>query len=106
MPIFILIAKHSPENCPEFNAKARKAMMNYMDERDKLLKKHKVKAIGSWDVPPEHVTIMVFEAPSYEAFQNFGMEPPVAGMSEFITNEVKAAVITTEEHAKMIRQMR
>ena len=105
MPTFILIGRHSPENCPEFNAKARKAFLEYMGKEKELMKKHGVKTIGSWDVPPEHLTIGVFEAPSYEAFEKFGMEPTVGALSEFLTYEIKVA-ISMEEAAKMAKQMR
>jgi len=88
-----------------FNAKARKAMMDYMGKQDELMKKHKVKTLGGWGVYTEHLTFGVFEAPSIDAFEKFGMEPAVLALSEFETYEVKMAT-SMEEAAKTLKQMR
>jgi hypothetical protein len=105
MPIFVLISRHSPENCSMFNAKARKATLEYMDKSEKLMKKHGIKSLGGWNIHTEHLTIGVFEAPSFDAFEKLGMEPEVLALSEFETYEVKAAV-SMEEVPKMLKQMR
>jgi ABC-type enterochelin transport system substrate-binding protein len=102
MAIFILITKHSPENCPMFNAKARKVMMEAMDKSDKLMKKHGVKSLGSWSVPNEHTEYAVYEAPSLDAFKELGMEPAIIAMSEFETMEIKPAM-SVEETAQMLK---
>jgi hypothetical protein len=34
MPTFLMISRHSPENCPMFNEKTRKVMMECMDKID------------------------------------------------------------------------
>ena len=104
MPIFILISKHSPENCSMFNAKARKVTLDYFGKSDELMKKHGIKALGGWNVHIEHVTIGVFEAPSFEAFEKFGMEPEIMALSEFETYEIKVAT-KLEEVAQMLGQM-
>jgi hypothetical protein len=88
-----------------FNAKARKLMMDLMSKQDKLMKKHKINTFGSWNVHTEHATFGVFEAPSFEAFEKFGMEPEILALSEFETYEVKAAM-SMEEVTQMVKQMR
>jgi hypothetical protein len=103
MPIFLLISRHSSENCPLFNEKARKVSMEYFSKLDGLLKKHGVKVLGCWNVSTEHLTFAVFEAPSFEAFQKLGMEPAVLALSAYETYEVKSA-LGMEEIAKMLRQ--
>jgi len=103
MPIFILIARHSPENCPMFNEKARKAVMKLMEKSDELMKKHGVKSLGSWAVYTEHLSFEVYEAPSLDAFGKLGMEPEILALSEFETYEIKLAS-SMEEAAKMLRQ--
>ena len=51
MPIFLLISRHSPENCPMFNEKARKVYMEYFSKLDGLLKKHGIKKLATCTVP-------------------------------------------------------
>lgn len=105
MPIFLLITKHSPENCPMFNAIARKAMMEAMEKSEALMKKHKVKNLGSWAVPNEHMNFEVYEAPSFDDFWKLGMEPPILALGEFETMEIKVAS-SSEEMAEMLKHAR
>ena len=101
MPTFLLVSKHSPENCPMFNEKAMKAYAEYMKKRDRLLKKHGIKMIGWWNVHLEHLIVSVLEMPNSEAFQKFSMEPEFMGLTAFATYELKMAV-TLEEVQKML----
>lgn len=103
MPKFLLISRHSPENCPMFNEKARKVFMEYVSKLDGILKKHGMKMLGNWTVPTEHLSVLVFEAPSSEAFEKCGMEPEVLALSAYETYEVKSA-LGMEEAMKMLRQ--
>lgn len=36
MPTFVLISRHSPENCPMFNEKARKVVLELAGKMDRL----------------------------------------------------------------------
>jgi len=105
MPTFLVISKHSPENCPMFNEKARKVQMELMNKSDELMKKHGVKNLGSWAVPTEHLSFEVYEAPSLDAFGKLGMEPEILALSEFETYEIKLAT-SFEEAAQMLKQIR
>ena len=51
-----------------------------------------------------HLSVQVLEAPTFEAFQAFSMEPEVMKMSSVDTMEIKAA-ITLEEAGQMMMQM-
>ena len=104
MPIFVLITKHSPENCPMFNAKSMKVYMEAMKKNDALMKKHKVKLLAGAEVPNEHTSYEIFEAPSFEVFKEFGMEPAIIAMGQFLTMEVKPAM-SPEEIAQMLKHM-
>lgn len=101
MSLFLLIGKHSPENCSMFNEKAR--WIAHFSKLDEILKKHGCKIIGGWSVPTEHLSVAVFEAPSFEAFQKCGMEPEVMALSAIETYEVKPA-LNMEEMGKMLKQ--
>jgi hypothetical protein len=105
MPIFILISKHSPENCPMFNAKTRKIMMETNEKSDGLMKKHGVKLLGEWTVPNEHLDFGVYEAPNLDAFMKLGMEPAIMALSEFLTYEIKIAM-SSEEVEQMLKHAR
>ena len=73
-----------------------------MRKRDGLLKKHRVKELGSWTALGEHLAVIVYEAPSSEAFEKFCMEPEFLAVNAFETVEVKLAV-SNEEIAKMLQ---
>jgi len=105
MPTFLLIHRHSPENCPMFNEKARKMTLQLANKMEELLKKHGVKMVGFWQVPMEHLLFEVYEAPSYEAFQKLGREPEILAWSAYNTVEMKSA-ISAEEAMKMLRQVK
>ena len=85
MPTFLVISNHSPEYCPENNAKVRKATLELISKMDGLLKKHNVKIVGAWFgfVPSEHTHYIVYESPSVEALQNLSMEPEIRAASAY-----------------------
>jgi hypothetical protein len=103
VPTFLLISRHSPENCPLFNEEKRKVNLASLEKLDAWSKKFGVKLVGAWSVPNEHLNLMVIEAPSLEAFQKFSMDPEVIAMSASETTEVKMA-LNLEEIIKMLRQ--
>jgi hypothetical protein len=86
-----------------FNEKARKVYMEYFSKLDGLSKKHGIKKLGGWTVYTEHLSVMVSEAPSLDAFQKLGMEPEVLALNAYETYEVKVA-LSAEEAMKMLKQ--
>lgn len=92
MLIFVQIAKHSPENCPIFNEEANETIRNATEKQEELASKHDVKMVGAWIVHSEHSIYEVWEAPSFEDFQKFMMEPEMAAVCEYVTLEVKPAM--------------
>lgn len=102
LPTFLLISKHSPENCPSFNEKAKDTFINAFDKSEELAAKHDVKMVGSWTIPTEHVYYIIFDAPSLEAFNDFGMEPDILAMAAFHITEVKI-VTNLEEKVKKLK---
>jgi len=103
MPTFLLISRHTPENCPMNNEKKRKANLAYFAKWDAWPKKYKAKMVGAWSVPNEHLNFLVIEAPSLEAFQKLRMEPEARAVAATETIEIKI-VINKEEILKMLRQ--
>jgi uncharacterized protein with GYD domain len=101
MPTFLMISKHSPENCPVFNEKVKKTALAYMNKMDAWAKKYGIKVIGTASVFSEHLNIMIFEAPDLQAIQKVGMEPEAMAMSAYTHTEVKLA-LNTEETMKML----
>jgi hypothetical protein len=85
------------------NEKSAKISADWMSKHEELEAKHGVKMVGGWTVHPEHLVIQVFEAPSYEAMNAYGMEPEVAAMATWQTMESKIAM-TLEETWKMVQQ--
>ena len=103
MPTFLLISRHTPENCPMNNEKKRNANLAYFAKWDAWSKKYKVKMVGAWSVSNEHVTFLVIEAPNLEAFQKLRMEPEARAVAATETVETKM-VVNKEEILKMLRQ--
>ncbi len=101
MPTFMVILRHSPENCDWFNEKSRKATLELMDKVDELMKKHDIKLLGAWTSDRGgHETFWVVEAPSVEAFQKFGMEPEVLATLAYRTMQTNI-VMSLEEEMKL-----
>jgi len=105
MAIILEIARHSPESFPGANEKARKVILEVFGQWDGLLKKHGVKVIGGWNVHPEHLAVMVYEAHSFEAFQKFRMEPEMDRLAYLQTIEIKVAS-SAEDVLKFLKQMK
>jgi hypothetical protein len=103
VPLILKISRHSPENCPLTNEKAKKMNLELMGKLGELTKKHGIKIVGSWNVMPEHLLVTVYDAPSFEAFQKFGMEPDIVKwIAAQDTTEFKIAM-TTEESMKLLK---
>jgi len=102
MPIFLQISKHNPESCPMHNEKAKKATVDLMMKMDELTKKHKIKIVGMWNSMPEHLVVVVVDAPNAEVLNKFGMEPEVMTWSGYNTTEIRQ-VITGEESLKLMK---
>lgn len=102
MPTFLVISRHSPENCWRFNEKARKMHLDLANKFETLLKRHGVRQLGCWFVPSEHLLIEVFESPTLEAFQKFVMEPEIDRWTAYNTMEIKLAT-SLEEAMRMLK---
>jgi len=104
MPTFLMFSRHSPENCPAFNERARKAQKELFSKLDELLKKHGGKRIGAWVVTSEHLAVGVFDIPSLEAFQKLSNEPEIVALGAFETTEYKVA-LSLEEVQQNLQQI-
>ena len=102
MPLFLAISRHAPESCPMHNEKTKKAVVDLMGKLGQLTKKHGIKMVGSWTSVPEHLMIIVYDAPNMEALMKFGMEPEAMTWSGYNTTEIKP-VMTTEEVMKFLK---
>ena len=100
--LFLQTSRHSPESCPMHNEKVKKASVDLMARMDQLVKKHGIKVVGGWHSPPDHSTVVVYDAPSMEAILKFSMEPEVMAWSSYHTTETKP-VMTLEESMKLLK---
>lgn len=103
LPVFFMISRHSPENCPMFNEKAREVWLEYINKSEQVLTKYGAKAIGAWSVPSEHLSYWVYEIPSLDIYQKLGMEPEILAVSAFETYEIKLAY-NMDEITQMLQQ--
>jgi hypothetical protein len=78
--------------CALYNDTSRKSMIEWMNKYGALEAKHSVKIIGAWSVTSEHLTVLVFEAPTFEAMQGYAREPEVMNWSSWNTVEFKVAM--------------
>ena len=102
MPTFLIISRHSPENCPLNNEKMKKLTLELPEKMSGLEKKHGIKRVGVWTVIPEHLVVWVYEAPSSEALQKFSMEPDIAKWMAWNTSEIKLAM-SLEESMQLLK---
>ena len=103
MPTFLIMSRHSPENCPMFNEKTRKTYFEYAAKLPEIMQKHGVKLIGSWTAPTEHFNLAIFEGPNSDVVNKVLMEPEVMALSAFETYEIKR-VLGMEESAEFLQQ--
>ena len=102
MPTFLMISRHSPENCPMNNEKMKKLTLELPGKLGGLEKKHGIKRVGAWTVIPEHLLVWVYEAPSSESLQEFSMEPEMVKWMAWNTSEIKLAM-SLEESMKLLK---
>ncbi len=100
--LFLQISKHAPESCPMHNEKVKKTTEDLYAKIDALTKKYGVKVIGGWNSIPQHLVVVVYDVPSFEAFMKFSMEPEVMAWSSYHTTET-SAVMTLDESMKMMK---
>jgi hypothetical protein len=100
----LVISRHTPDMCALYNEKSAKVYVEWMNKQKELEAKHGVKMVGGWNVPSEHFTVQVFEAPTFEAMQAYSMEPEVMKLSNVDTAEIKVAY-TLEEMGQIMMQM-
>jgi hypothetical protein len=104
MLTFLLIYRHTPENCAFVNARSAKIYAEAMSKLKEFEAKHGVKMVGGWNVATEHLSVQVFEAPNFEAFQAMSMEPENMALSSVDTIEIKQAM-SFEEAMQMVQMM-
>ena len=105
MPTLLCISRHSPENCPLFNEKTKKLTLNIADKIEGLANKHGIKVIGVWNVPSEHLIVMLYDAPSLEAYEKFTMDPVMLPWDSFNTTYSKVAY-GMEQAIKMLKEVK
>ena len=100
--LFLQISRHAPESCPLHNETVKKLTADLMDKMDQLTQKHGIKVIGGWNSMPEHLIVVVYDAPSMEAVLKFSMEPEVIAWLGYHTTETRE-VMAFEESMKLMK---
>ena len=80
----------------------KKMALEIVEKMGALLKKHGIKMVGSWSVAREHLSIIVYEAPSLDAFLKLQMEPALMKWMAQHTTEIKIAM-AIEETMKLLK---
>jgi hypothetical protein len=102
VPTFLIVSRHSPENCPLNNEKMKKLTLELPEKMSGLEKKHGLNRVGVWTVIPEHLVVWVYEAANSESLQKFSMEPAIAKWMAWHTSEIKLAM-SLEESMQMLK---
>lgn len=71
---FVIVARHSPENCPSSNAKIRELMKQGAGEVPNIAKKLGVKIITLNVFGPDHEILAVVEANGIESVREFALQ--------------------------------
>jgi hypothetical protein len=74
MELFILDMKHLPEMCPMFNLEVKHKFLERSSKLEEIAAKLDIKVVLNMGVAIEHNIIMVLEAPSVQAVENFIIE--------------------------------
>jgi hypothetical protein len=67
MATVLAIQRHSAEVCPGYNETSRKSLVAWMNKTGELEAKHGVTKTGVWTVTSEHLSVLMLEAPTFEA---------------------------------------
>jgi len=102
MPVFIVVSKHTPENCPIRNESTRKIFVEFPDKLAELLQKYAIKLIGNWAIMPEHKIILVLDAPTADVFQKLMVEPYIIQFLSYNETKIKWAT-PTQEGMKLLK---
>jgi aspartyl/asparaginyl-tRNA synthetase len=70
---FVVVAEHPPQLCPHSNA-AAKQIMQRVPEIEAVAKKLEIEIVFSGIPVPEHQTIMILRAATFEAVRTFTVE--------------------------------
>jgi hypothetical protein len=100
--LFLQISKHTIESCPMHNEKVRKISIDAANKMDKLMKKYRIKVVGSWTSMPDHTNISVYDAPSMEALLKCSMEPEIMAWMSYNMTETKP-IMTLEDTMKLLK---
>jgi hypothetical protein len=57
IPIFLMIGRHHPENCPMKQRKNKKSSMEHFGKQEGLLNKHGIKSLGSCTDYGKHLMV-------------------------------------------------
>ncbi len=90
------ISRHSPDNCPMFEAKYKDTFLNVVERHEALAAKHGIKIIGAWVDSPAHTVYAVYETPSIEDLIGYTMEPEMVAAMNFQTSEIRPLTTTKE----------
>ena len=71
---YVALMRHSPESCPDSNAKVREQAQQALGKMEELGKKHQVQPKSMHVLAPTHLTVAIFEAASIEAVRDYLQE--------------------------------
>lgn len=103
MATILCIAKDTPQNCAFFDAQSAKVWSNWFAKAPEIHQKYGIKVLASCTVASEHLSVMLFEASSLDAFHRASMEPEYFALNKVATLEFKPA-ISGEETARLLQQ--
>ncbi len=92
--LFVAIAQHTPAQCPGSNKEVRDLVRAAMPTVPELEKKHGVKNLGTHVLLGSHKTVMILEAPSFQAAELVLLES-----QQLAWNTVELALAYTPEEA-------
>ncbi len=97
--IFVAIAEHTPAQCPGSNKEVLDVISEAMPKIPDLEKKYNVKNLGMYVMIGSHKTVMILDAPSYEAAEMVLLESRMISW-----NTVELAQAYSPEQAMALTQ--
>lgn len=95
---FVLVARHSPEQCPAANGKIREIMKEAAKRTPEIARQLGVRVAGSYVLGPDHEVLAMLEADRIESVQEFALQ---TRMMQWNTVSIRAAWGMEEAIAKI-----
>ena len=99
---YVSIGRHSPEMCPDSNARVREQIKEGIGKLEELGKKHHVKMVSTHILSPTHLSVSIYEADTIEYVRDFLNESGITQWNDielYPSQTMQEAMEQTDKYA-------